>query len=93
MYRNLCAVPPGRVTTYVELARSVGLENGQRAIGRIMNRNPYPGIVPCHRVVKADGSIGGYAYGSTSKERMLRRDGVDVRDGKIVGFEDKLFRF
>ena len=63
IYRKLLQVPSGKITTYKELARSVGLQNGQRVIGQIMKKNPFPVIIPCHRVVKSNGEIGGYAYG------------------------------
>ncbi|MDR3781996.1 MAG: MGMT family protein, partial [Candidatus Nitrosotalea sp.] len=47
VYRKLLQVPKGKVTTYSELAKAVCLKNGQRTIGRIMNKNPFPVIVPC----------------------------------------------
>ncbi len=93
VYRKLLDVPRGKVTTYGELARAVGMENGQRAVGRIMNRNPYPALVPCHRVILSSGKIGGYAYGGEVKASMLAREGVDVLDGKVADFEERLHRF
>ena len=60
VYTKLLQVPEGKVTTYGDLAKAVGLENGQRVIGTIMKKNPFPGIVPCHRVIKSDGKIGGF---------------------------------
>ena len=93
VYKQLCKVPKGKVTTYGELAKAVGLKNGQRAIGRIMNKNPYPGIVPCHRVIKSDGKIGGYAYGEKSKTKMLNREGIKIQNGKIIDFKKTVFRF
>ena len=60
VYAKLLQVPEGKVTTYGDLAKAVGLENGQRAIGTIMKKNPFPSIVPCHRVIKSDGKIGGF---------------------------------
>lgn len=94
VYRALCAVPRGRVVTYADLARAAGIENGQRAVGRMMAANPYPGIVPCHRVVRSDGRIGGYMYGAESKAAMLRREGVEVDgDGRIAGFDGGAARF
>lgn len=93
VYKKLLEVPEGRVTTYGELARSVGLDGGQRAIGRIMNKNPYPGIVPCHRVVKSDGSVGGYAYGQHIKQNMLQQEGIKISRGKIDDFENKKHKF
>ena len=61
IYKKLLEVPKGQITTYGELAKAVRLKNGQRIIGKIMNKNPYPVIVPCHRVVMSTGKIGGYA--------------------------------
>lgn len=92
VFKKLLEVPPGKVTTYGELAKAVGLRNGQRVIGRIMNKNPYPVIVPCHRVIKSDGQIGGYAWGEKIKTRMLSKEGIKIKNGKIV---DKkiIFRF
>ena len=83
VYRKLMEVPRGKVTTYGELARAVGLKNGQRAVGRMMNRNPYPVIVPCHRVVLSSGRVGGYAWGEDVKSNMLLREGVPIKNGKI----------
>jgi len=92
-YRRLLEVPPGCVTTYGDLARAVGLENGQRAIGRIMSKNPHPSIVPCHRVVMSDGRLGGYAYGPGVKEGMLSREGLKITGGRIGNFERIRHRF
>lgn len=84
VYKKLLEVPPGMVTTYGELARAVGFKNGQRVIGRIMNKNPYPVIVPCHRVIKSNGKIGGYAWGEKIKTNMLSKEGVKIKNGKII---------
>lgn len=93
VYKKLLEVPKGKVTTYGELARAVGLENGQRIIGQIMARNPFPVIVPCHRVVKSDGKIGGFFYGDKVKTKMLSDEGVKISDGKIKDWEKTVFRF
>ncbi len=92
VYKKLLEVPPGMVTTYGELARAVGLTNGQRAIGRIMNKNPYPVIVPCHRVIKSTGKIGRYAWGEKIKTNMLSKEGVKIKNGKIVDLK-MIYRF
>lgn len=86
-------MPKGKVTTYGELARAAGIANGQRAIGRIMNKNPFPVIIPCHRVVKSDGKIGGYFYGEDVKSKMLSTEGVLIKNGKIQNWEKSVFRF
>ena len=93
VYRKLLQVPKGKVTSYGDLAKAVGLENGQRAIGMIMKKNPFPVIVPCHRVVKSDGKIGGYVYGERVKSYMLLKEGIKIKDGKIIDFDKEKFYF
>ena len=93
VYKKLLDVPKGQITTYGELAKAVGLKNGQRVIEKIMNNNPYPVIVPCHRVVMYTGKIGGYAYGENIKTKMLSDEGIEITIGKIASFDKKLFRF
>jgi len=92
VYKKLLKVPRGMVTTYGELSKAVGIKNGQRVIGRIMNKNPYPVIVPCHRVIKSDGKIGGYAWGEKIKISMLSKEGVKIKNGKIVDLK-MIYRF
>lgn len=91
-YALLKRVPRGKVTTYSELAHALG-SRGYRAVGNAMNKNPYAPAVPCHRVVKSDGSLGGFAHGTAAKTRLLKREGVKVRNGHIVDFEKRCFRF
>ena len=92
VYEKLLKVPKGKVTTYSELAKAVGLKNGQRAIGRIMNKNPFPVIVPCHRVILSNGKIGGYAWGENVKASMLSKEGIEIKNGKILD-SNKIYRF
>jgi methylated-DNA-[protein]-cysteine S-methyltransferase len=93
VYKKLLKVPKGKITTYGELAKAVGLKNGQRAIGRIMNKNPFPVIIPCHRVVNSNGKIGGYAYGQDVKNKMLTKEGIEIQNGKILDFEKRIYKF
>ena len=93
VYKKLMNVPKGHVTTYGDLAKAVGLKNGQRVVGKIMNKNPYPVIVPCHRVVMSTGKIGGYAYGEHIKTKMLNDEGIKIQNGKILDLKNKLFKF
>jgi len=93
IYKKLLQVPKGKITTYGELAKAVGMKNGQRAVGKIMNKNPYPVIVPCHRVVKSDGKVGGYAYGEEIKSNMLQNEGIEIKNGKILNLENRIYRF
>ena len=76
---ELARVPFGQVTTYGALAAKVGKPNAARAIGGAMNRNPIPIVLPCHRVVGANGSLTGYAGGLDRKEHLLRLEGVTSR--------------
>ena len=93
VYKKLLQVPKGKVTTYGDLAKAMGLKNGQRVIGTIMKKNPFPVIVPCHRVVKSDGKIGGYVYGERVKSRMLLKEGIKIKNGKIIDFAKEKFCF
>jgi len=93
VYVKLLQVPKGKVTTYGDLAKAVGLKNGQRAIGAIMQKNPFPVIIPCHRVIKSDGKIGGYVYGEKIKSQMLAKEGIKIKDGKIIDFDKEKFYF
>jgi methylated-DNA-[protein]-cysteine S-methyltransferase len=93
IYKKLLEVPKGQITTYGELARSIGLKNGQRVVGKMMNKNPYPVIIPCHRVVMSTGKIGGYAYGENVKIKMLNDEGIEIQNGKIIDLKNKIYRF
>lgn len=92
VYKKLLEVPKSKVTTYGELAKAVGLKDGQRAIGRIMSKNPYPVIVPCHRVILSSGKVGGYAWGKSVKTKMLSKEGVKIKNGKILN-SSVIYRF
>lgn len=76
-------VPRGRVTTYKELARALGNRKACRAVGNALAANPRLPSVPCHRVVRSDGKIGGYKLGSRRKIELLLREGVEVEKGKV----------
>ena len=93
IYKKLLQVPSGYVTTYGDLAKAIDLKNGQRVVGQIMKKNPFPVIVPCHRVVKSDGTVGGYAYGTDRKKYMLSKEGIKIKNYKISDFKNNLFRF
>jgi methylated-DNA-[protein]-cysteine S-methyltransferase len=73
---ELARVPYGQTTTYGRLAAKVGAPRAARAVGTVMNRNPIPIVLPCHRVVGANGSLTGYAGGLDVKERLLRLEGA-----------------
>ncbi len=64
VYDLLLKIPPGKVSTYGDLAKALGHPSASRVIGRILGNNPNPIKVPCHRIVKSDGKLGGYRYGT-----------------------------
>jgi methylated-DNA-[protein]-cysteine S-methyltransferase len=74
--RELARVPYGEVVTYGELAARSARPRAARAVGTVMNRNPLPIVLPCHRVVGANGKLVGYAGGLDRKETLLRLEGA-----------------
>ena len=74
--RELALVPYGVTTTYGTLAAKVGHPRAARAVGTVMNRNPIPIVLPCHRVVGANGSLTGYAGGLDRKLQLLQLEGA-----------------
>ncbi|MCK4475804.1 MAG: DUF5615 family PIN-like protein [Methanophagales archaeon] len=84
-------IPKGKVTTYGEIAREItGSVRAARAVAQAVAKNPYPIIIPCHRVVRSNGDVGGYSLGVEKKIRLLRAEGVEIREGKVVNFENYL---
>ena len=70
-------IPKGKTLTYKEVARRAGSPRAYRAVGNIMNRRGGMGHgIPCHRVVKSDGTVGGYAHGTKKKTELLRKEGA-----------------
>ena len=69
--QGIAAIPYGETRTYTDVARGAGNERAVRAAGSACSRNPIPLVVPCHRVLRRDGSLGGYAGGLAMKEKLL----------------------
>ncbi len=89
-------IPHGKVTTYAEIARALNCK-AYRAVGNTLKSNPYAPIVPCHRVVRSDGNIGGFKGKMQGKEirekiKLLKRESVEVIKSK-VNLAKHLFRF
>lgn len=88
-YQALAAnVAEGRVITYAGLAKLIGHPKAHRAVGTAMNKNPFAPKVPCHRVVKSNGEIGGFAQDIQIKIRRLEQEGVRIKNNKILNFEN-----
>ncbi len=72
------AIPYGQTVSYGELAVRAGSPKAARAVGQAMKKNPLPIVIPCHRVIKGDGSIGGYGGKPELKRELLRQEGVEI---------------
>lgn len=99
VYKVCKKVPKGKVTTYGAIAKKLGCK-AYRAVGRAMNKNPNgllncqdKNMVPCHRVVASSGHLHGFAHGLKAKARLLRKEGIKVKNNRIVDFDKVLFRF
>jgi methylated-DNA-[protein]-cysteine S-methyltransferase len=86
VYDLLLKIPVGKVSTYGDLAKTLGNPQGSRNIGRILGRNPNPIKVPCHRIVMSDGKLGGYTYGNDRKRELLEGEGISFANGIVRDF-------
>ncbi len=75
VYRAICRIPRGQTRSYQWVAARIRRPRAARAVGTALHRNPFAPKVPCHRVVRADGSLGGYAHGPAKKRALLRQEG------------------
>lgn len=91
-YQLLKLIPEGKVTTYGEIARALNTK-AWRAVGSAMAKNKNLFVIPCHRVVRSDGSIGQYALGSNKKESLLINEGVEIANGKVKNISRFLYKF
>lgn len=84
VYEIVSKIPKGFVASYSQIAEIIGSKNYARAVGNALHVNPFPREkVPCHRVIKSNGEVGGYAYGSHVKTNMLIEEGVEIINGKV----------
>ena len=81
VWNYLKKIPKGKVVTYLEVAKSIGKPKAFRAVANAIGKNPYPPKIPCHRVIKSDGSLGGYSGkgGINEKRRLLKLEKVFVK--------------
>lgn len=81
-YELLMEIPRGKVTSYKEIAKALKTK-AYRAVGNAMNKNKNSPKVPCHRVINSNGKIGGYAFGIKNKIKILKKEGIEIKDNKI----------
>ena len=84
IFQRLMEIPYGRILSYGDIADEIGVAGAARAVGQAVGANPLPIVVPCHRVVRSDGKLGGYSGGLRRKVALLAVEGVDV-DGHRPG--------
>lgn len=85
VWRELANIPYGDTISYAQLAQRLGNPNGTRAVGAANGRNPLPIVLPCHRVIGADGSLTGFGGGLPTKEYLLRLEGALPQQSGLFG--------
>lgn len=80
VWQLLLTIPAGETRSYGDLTRALGTAGADRAVGRANGANPIAIIIPCHRVIRSDGGLGGYAYGIEMKRKLLQREGAMAGD-------------
>lgn len=100
VYKSCKKIPKGRVSTYKQIAISIGNPNAVRAVGHALSINPFSPKVPCHRVVKSSGELGGFKGDIEGKNikkkiKLLKSEGIKISDSgktiKIKNFSKKLY--
>lgn len=84
VYEAVKKIPRGKTWTYQEVAQKIGHPRAWRLVGTVLSFNIDPNV-PCHRVIRSDGKVGGYRSGEKNKIIRLKEEGVRIKDGKIVG--------
>ena len=80
VWKYLKKIPRGRVKTYTQVAKGIGKPLAVRAVANAIGKNPYAPIIPCHRVIRSDGSLGGYSGkgGVKTKKMLLKKEGITL---------------
>ncbi len=84
-------IPRGKITTYGILANALGDKRAARAVGQMLNQNPNLEEVPCHRVVRSNGELGGYVKGKSRKKELLNKENIEINNNKIKNFETRIY--
>ena len=78
VWEYLRKIPYGTIKTYAQIAKAIGKPLAVRAVANAVGKNPYPPHIPCHRVIRSDGSLGGYSGkgGVNTKKKLLKKEGI-----------------
>ena len=81
VWNYLKTIPKGKVKTYLDVAKAIRKPNASRAVANAVGKNPYPPKIPCHRVIRSDGSLGGYSGkgGIKKKRQLLKSEKVFIK--------------
>ncbi len=92
--RVINEIPKGKVTTYKILSEKIGYKKAYRAAGNALNRNSNLIKIPCHRVIRSNGAVGGYKLGKKKKIAILKKEGIMInRQGRVKNFTKILYKF
>ncbi len=91
VYVATSKIPKGKVSTYGRIAKKIGLPKAYRAVASALRKNPLHPVVPCHRVVKNDGSFGGDPKRAADRRKQVIEEGITVRDGQVQLADDILY--
>src|SRR3989338_5409919 len=91
--RLAAKIPKGKVATYRQIAVALGKPNAFRAVGNALSKNPHLVKVPCHRVVKSNGTIGDYRLGLAKKIKLLQNEGIIIKGVKVADLKGYLYDF
>ena len=81
VYQATKRIPKGRVASYRTIAKAAGKSAAARAVGNTLHKNTFKSV-PCHRVIRSDGSVGGFARGQRAKIRILKKEGIVIKNNK-----------
>lgn len=85
-------IPKGKVATYKIIAQKLNIKN-YRLVGYFLKNNQSLLKIPCHRVVKSNGEVGGYKLGTTRKIQLLKKEGIPIKNKRIINFKNYLIKF
>ncbi|UCH12604.1 MAG: MGMT family protein [Candidatus Omnitrophota bacterium] len=84
VYKEVSKIPKGKVRSYKYIACKIEKPNAWRAVANALKKNPFIGKVPCHRVIKSDGAIGGFSRGVNAKKKLLRAEGLTIKGNAVI---------
>lgn len=84
VYKVVSKIPKGKTASYKDIAVRIKKPKAYRAVANALHKNPFAPKVPCHRVIKANGTIGGFSKGIAIKKRLLRQEGLTIKGDVVI---------